>query len=112
MLYKPFDIVITPFPFVDQLDKTKHRPALVISSEEYHKNTGCSILLMITSAKHSKMWNDHKITDYTDTNLHGECFIRQKVFTVEHGVLKGKIGKLCEIDKKEIKRILVNNIFN
>ena len=72
-MYKPFDIVITPFPFVDELGKFKYRPALAISSEEYSKSTNCTVFLMITSAKNSDFANDYKIQDYSNTNLQGDC---------------------------------------
>lgn len=105
MIYKPFDIVITPFPFVDNLKEIKYRPALIVSSEEYNKNTNCYILQMITSAKHSKMWNDYKIIDYKNTNLQNECILRQKFFTIQKDTLQNKIGSLNEIDKENIVKI-------
>ena len=109
-MYKPFDIVITPFPFADEMGKFKYRPALAISSEEYSKSTNCTIFLMITSAKNSDFPNDYKIQHYSNTNLQGDCIVRFKIFTLDNSILKNKIGELNEIDQKEVMKILENSL--
>ncbi len=109
-MFKPFDIVITPFPFVDVIGKIKYRPALVISSEEYNQKTNSAIFLMITSAKHSSLWNDYVIQNYSNTNLQGGCVIRIKTFTLANEILKNKIGKLNKIDIINVQNILKNVI--
>ena len=109
-MYKPFDIVITPFPFADAMGKFKYRPALVISSEEYSKSTNCTVFLMITSAKNSDFKNDYKIQDYSNTNLQGECIVRFKIFTLDNSITKNKIGVLNEVDRKEAMKILENSL--
>lgn len=105
-MFKPFDIVITPFPFVDVVGKMKYRPALVISSEEYNKQTNSAMFLMITSAKHSSLWNDYVIQDYSNTNLQGGCVIRIKTFTLANEILKNKIGELNNVDIAKVQDIL------
>jgi len=91
---------------VDEIGKAKYRPALVISNKEYNKNTNCCVFLTITSAKHSESWQDYTIQSYTGTNLQGECIIRFKFFTLEQSILKGKIGELNSIDRKEVIKTL------
>jgi mRNA interferase MazF len=110
-MFKPFDIVITPFPFADEIDKFKYRPALTISSEEYSQSTNCTIFLMITSAKNSDFPNDYKIQNYSNTSLQGECIVRFKIFTLDNSILKNKIGELNEVDKKEVMKILKNSLW-
>ncbi len=109
-MYKPFDIVIAPFPFADEMGKFKYRPALAISSQEYSKSTNCTMFLMITSAKNSDFENDYKIQDYSNTNLQGECIVRFKIFTLDNSILKNKIGTLNEVDKQEVMKILANSL--
>jgi mRNA interferase MazF len=105
MTYKPFDIVITPFPF-DDISKMKYRPSLVISSEEYNKKTNSATFLMITSAKHSKVDFDYQIKYYTNTNLQDSCIIRFKTFTLDGTITKNIIGRLSKKDTKEVEKIL------
>jgi len=47
MIYEPFDIIEVPFPFSD-LPRAKRRKALVISTQEFNKRNGNTILMMIT----------------------------------------------------------------
>lgn len=42
------DVVLVPFPFTDQ-STTKRRPAVVVSSEAYHRERPDIILMAITS---------------------------------------------------------------
>ncbi|OFW79828.1 MAG: hypothetical protein A2887_06425 [Alphaproteobacteria bacterium RIFCSPLOWO2_01_FULL_40_26] len=104
--YKPFDIVVVPFPFADDESKYKHRPALVLSNEEYNQKNNNLILSMITSAKNSNFWSDHIITNYEGTNLQNKCVIRMKIFTIDTALVKGKIGALSKTDTRKIKQNL------
>lgn len=108
MIYKPFDIVITPFPFIDDLNKVKYRPSLVISSEEYNKKTNSAIFLIITSAKHSQFNFDYQIQNYKNTNLQEPCIVRFKAFTLDNTITKNVIGRLSAKDTKEVTRMLKN----
>ncbi|MDA9818079.1 type II toxin-antitoxin system PemK/MazF family toxin [Flavobacteriaceae bacterium] len=108
MTLKPFDIVIIPFPFSDDIDKQKYRPALVVSSEEYNKKTGCSVFIMITSAKHSSFYNDYVIKNYDGTNLQSGCIIRYKFFTLDNTIVKQTIGRLNDDDIPNIKDNISN----
>lgn len=106
MIYKPFDIVIVPFPFADNFDKHKHRPALVLSSKKYIEKNSHTILAMITSAKKSDFWSDYKIKNYKNTNLRNECIVRMKLFTVDVALIKSKIGTLGKLDASQVKKSL------
>ncbi len=53
MIYKPFDVVVVPFPFTDS-GQAKRRPALVLSQHSNFGNKiGHSILAIITSQKNA-----------------------------------------------------------
>ena len=106
MTHKPFDIVVVPFPFSDDTGKSKYRPALVLSSKEYNQKNNNLILAMITSAKNSSFFGDHKIFDYKNTNLQNECVVRMKLFTLDVALIKGKIGNLSAVDADRIRKNL------
>jgi mRNA-degrading endonuclease toxin of MazEF toxin-antitoxin module len=94
--YKMFDVVRVPFPFTDQ-EKSKLRPALVISSEKYAIETSHSILVMITTAKNNHWGNDLIIDDFQSANLPVPSKIRFKIFTLDNRLIVDKLGIL---DKK------------
>lgn len=102
MIYKPFDIVSIPFPFTDKA-KNKKRPALVISSEIFQKETRHVSLLMITSAKHSEWYDDYVLKHLEGTGLSHEAIIRQKIFTLDVRLIEKIIGKLTKKDSDMIK---------
>ena len=51
MPYHFGDVIVVPFPFTDQTT-TKKRPAVVVSSEAYHRERPDLILMAITSQIH------------------------------------------------------------
>jgi mRNA interferase MazF len=94
MQYKQHDIIVTEVPFIDDRTKSKVRPAIVISSDEYNKHTGFIVVVMITSAKHSKLWNDIAITDPEAIGLKEPSIIRMKFANILASEVLAKIGRL------------------
>lgn len=105
MIYSPFSIVVVPFPFTDKA-KNKRRPALVISTEKFQKETGHVSLLMITSAQHSEWFCDFLITDLEKTGLPIESIVRQKIFTIDLRLIEKSIGHLSKKDVNTIQSLL------
>ena len=100
-IYKPFSIVIVPFPFAD-IVKSKKRPALVVSTEKFQQENAHISLFMITSAKHSQWFGDYLIQNLKQAGLPIESYVRQKLFTVDSRLIEKQIGTLS---KKEITAI-------
>ena len=101
-IFKPYSIVVVPFPFTDK-DYVKKRPALVISQEEYQVYTHHCILAMITSAKQSRWNNDIVIQDIEVTGLPGPSVIRPKLFTLDARLVLSERGVLSEKDQEAVK---------
>ena len=102
-IFKPYTVIVVPFPFTDK-DYTKRRPALVISQEEYQEHTRHCILAMITSAKQSSWKNDVPIEDIKETGLPGKSVIRAKLFTLDDRLIVGEIGALSKRDMESVKK--------
>jgi mRNA interferase MazF len=109
MIYKPFTIIVVPFPFTDS-PETKKRPALVISTEQYQRETNHISLLMITTAKHSSWYGDHQIIDMKSSGLSNPSIIRQKLFTIDSRLIKKQVGILSKEDQKIIVQLLRQHI--
>ncbi len=102
MVYKPFDIVVVPFPFTDRITE-KRRPALILSdSEKFSKPTGHYILAMITSKKNPSWPLDTVITDRKKTGLDAPSKIRMKLFTLDQRLIIRKIGSLSAKDRQGV----------
>ncbi|OGV48043.1 MAG: hypothetical protein A3F46_00525 [Legionellales bacterium RIFCSPHIGHO2_12_FULL_42_9] len=109
MIYKPYSVVVVPFPFVDSINH-KRRPALVISSEAHQKATHHISLMMITTAKQTSWQTDYIIQELNNTGLSIESWIRQKIFTLDCRTIIKKVGELTEKDKKNIIKLLKHHI--
>ena len=98
MIYKPYSIVVVPFPFTDSIN-VKRRPSLVLSSEEHQEQTEHITLIMITSAKHSAWKSDYSITKLETTGLSAPSMIRQKIFTIDRRLVLNALGHLSTQDR-------------
>jgi len=106
MIYKPYDVVVVPFPFTDKRT-TKKRPALVLSSYAFfNKPTDHVICAMITDARHTPWANDTDILDLSKTGLSKPSVIRLKLFTLDKRFIIRKCGTLSKKDLKGFKQTL------
>lgn len=106
MTYKQFDIVKVPFPFTDKL-ASKNRPALIISStKSFNNKIEHSVMAMITSAKQSDWPLDTVITDINAAGLPVASLIRLKLFTLDHRLVRGVLGKLSTRDQAKFEKHL------
>lgn len=105
MIYEPWSVVAVPFPFTEKA-KSKKRPALIISTEKFQKETGHAAFLMITSAKHSAWYGDFAVTDLAKTGLSQDVVVRQKIFTLDLRVIEKSIGALSKKDIDALKLLL------
>jgi mRNA interferase MazF len=100
-IYKPFSVVVVPFPFTD-IDKAKRRPALVLSSMQHQEETGHVTLLMITSAKNSAWKNDCPIHDLASAGVDTPSVVRQKTFTLDSRLVLAQVGMVTVTDRKKV----------
>lgn len=103
---KPFDVVLTPFPFIEK-PRHKRRPALVLSAySNLSKATGLWVMAMITSAQHSSFPLDVIIKNPAKAGLIKGCMVRMKIFTLDERVMEKKLGSLQKEDQKEVEKSL------
>ena len=106
MVYKPFDIVVVPFPFTDRIAE-RRRPALVLSdSEKFSKPSGHYVLAMITSKKNLSWPLDTVITHRKRAGLDAPSKVRMKLFTLDHRLIIKKIGALSDKDRNDVVKRL------
>ena len=98
---QPFDVVVVPFPFTDR-NTSKHRPALVLSSNAFNQKARHSVLAMITSADQSSWPGDYAIKDLESAGLPTDCLLRLKLFTLDQRLIIRKAGLLAAADQKKL----------
>jgi mRNA interferase MazF len=104
--YKPFDVVVVPFPFTDSA-QTKRRPALVLSQNTtFGDKIGHSVLAMITSQKNDPWPLDSAIQNQKQSGLTAPSVVRMKLFTLDDRLILRKIGRLSQKDQDQVKQNL------
>ena len=105
MIYKPFDVVVVPFPFTDR-QAARRRPSLIVSSPDFNAAHDQSILAMITSAEEE--WpSDIAVRDWREAGLSVPCKVRLKLFTLDDALILRKAGTLSERDAEAVQNSLV-----
>jgi mRNA interferase MazF len=102
--FERFDVVRVPFPFTDR-QAEKNRPALVISGgAAFNRPAGHSVMAMITSAGHAPSPLDVPISDLKAARLPAPSIVRFKLFTLDHRLVRGKLGKLAARDQTNVQK--------
>ena len=100
--FDPFDVVVVPFPFTDR-STAKRRPALVLSDAGvFNKQSGHSVLAMITSARNSDWPLDVEIRELDAAGLPSASTVRMKLFTLDDRLVIRKAGQLGKNDRKKV----------
>lgn len=98
MTFDVFDVVRVPFPFTDR-NATKNRPALVLSATAaFNTPAGHSVMVMITSSHHARWPLDCDIGDIKAAGLPSPSIVRFKLFTLDHRLVRGRLGRLSTAD--------------
>lgn len=105
MTFKPFDVVVVPFPFTDST-ATKRRPALVLSTQAFNDRAAHVVLAMITSRENRGWPLDCEIRDSNSAGLGHPSVIRMKLFTLDERFIQRKAGALAPADRTAVQRAL------
>jgi mRNA interferase MazF len=84
--YECGDVVLVPFPFTDQ-STTKRRPAVVVSSDAYHRERPDLIILAVSSQARPVAGA-------------GEAA------TIERGLVLRKLGRMDAEDRGALRKVL------
>jgi mRNA interferase MazF len=101
------DVVRVPFPFSDR-HATKNRPALILSGATcFNTPAGHSVMAMITSQANAPWPLDCPLTDLTAAGLPSASVVRFKLFTLDHRLIRGQLGKLAPEDAATVRAALM-----
>jgi mRNA interferase MazF len=101
--YHKGDVVLISFPFTD-LTSMKTRPAVVISVNEYLKETGDYTVDMITSVRQTTPY-DYELKDWKSARLLVPSWVRAKFVTLDPALVRYQPGKLSKQDMTEVDKI-------
>lgn len=101
------DVVLVPFPFTDQ-STTKRRPAVVVSSEAYHRERADLVILAITSQTRPIAGGvgEAAIAKWKEAGLLKPSVLKPLLATIEKGLVLRKLGRLEEEDRRALREVL------
>lgn len=103
MTFERFAVVRVPFPFSDR-NATKNRPAVVLSDPDaFNTPAGHSVMAMITSQSNAAWPLDCPVTDLAAAGLPAPSRVRFKLFTLDHRLVRGELGKLGPGDAEVVR---------
>lgn len=106
MIFEQFAVVRVPFPFTDR-SATKNRPALVLSDPNvFNRSASHPVMAMITSAAHPPWPLDCPMEDLSAAGLPAPSKVRFKLFTLDHRLVRGQLGRLSEGDEARVRQNL------
>jgi mRNA interferase MazF len=106
MPYRFGDVIVVPFPFTDQT-ATKKRPAVVVSSEAYHRNRPDLILMAITSqVRPAPTMGETAVVHWQVAGLLKPSVIKPLLTTIETSLVLRHLGTLHADDQHGLRQVL------
>jgi mRNA interferase MazF len=110
VVIKQWDVVVVPFPYSDKLVE-KRRPALVVSSDKFNKDTGLLWVAMITSTTNIGLHGDIEIPAASKSGLTTPSIIRTaKLATIERDHVVRVVGRIDARVANKVKRFMVETV--
>ena len=98
------DVVLVPFPFTDQT-ATKKRPAVVVSSDAYHRDRPDVILMAVTSqVRPAAGLGEVAVQRWKEAGLLKPSVLKPLLATVEKRLVIRKLGRLEAPDREALLR--------
>lgn len=91
------DVVLVKVVFADE-KVVKRRPALIISSEHYHKGRREAVLAAITSHVARTLVGDYRLADWADAGLPLPSTVTGIVRTIKQDMIQRTLGSLSADD--------------
>ena len=104
--YDCYAVVRVPFPFTDR-NTSKNRPAVILSdAKAFNTPAGHSVMAMITSQDNPPWPLDCALTDLAAAGLPAPSRVRFKLFTLDHRLVRGTVGRLSAADVSQVRASL------
>jgi mRNA interferase MazF len=99
--YRRGDVVLVAFVFSEETGR-KLRPALVVSSQGYHRGRQEIIVAAITSNIRRRLFGDHVVADWQGAGLLFPSVVTGVLRTVKRTVIERRLGAMPAGDLRAI----------
>lgn len=101
--FRPWDVVLVPFPYGEQTAVSKVRPAVVVSSARLPQRTRMYYVAMVTNAEHRPWDGDVAVSDLEQAGLPIPSIVRSaKLATIDQSAILRALGTLPNPDRVRV----------
>jgi mRNA interferase MazF len=108
-VYKQRDIVLVDFGFSEGIG-FKKRPALVISSQNYHKSRQEVIISAITGNIERVLFGDTIIKKWKEAGLLYPSLVTGIIRTIKSNLIIRRLGRLSKVDFQNVEKNLKKSL--
>ncbi len=106
--YEFGDIVLVPFPFTNQ-SVTKRRPAVVISSQAYHRSRPDLIIMAVTSQQPTALSvGEVAVQHWQQAGLLKPSVMKPVLTTIDPALVLKRLGRLSPADQAALRQVLTS----
>jgi mRNA interferase MazF len=99
--YRRGDVVLVSFVFSDETGE-RQRPAVIVSSEAYHKNRQEVIIAAITSRTDRVLAGDHLLKDWGEAGLLFPSVATGIIRTIKQNMISRRLGIMSQTDMEAV----------
>ena len=99
--YEQGDVVLVRFVYTDETG-TKRRPAVVLSTNDYHQGRQEAIVAAITSNVHRLLVGDHLIDGWQEAGLLFPSIATGIIRTIKQAMIDRRLGEMPTADMQAI----------
>ncbi len=103
--YNRGDVWLVNFVFTEGTE-ARRRPALVLSSEDYHRGRQETIVAGITSNTNRLLAGDYLIADWQNAGLRFPSVVTGIIRTIKQSMISRKLGSMSSQDMQAIENAL------
>jgi len=100
--YEQGDVVLVLFTFADE-SGDKRRPAVILSTSDYHRNRQEAIIAAITSNVDRVLFGDHLIAGWREAGLLWPSTATGIVRTLKRSMIERRLGRMPAADMEAIR---------
>jgi mRNA interferase MazF len=99
--YRRGDVVLVSFVFSDETGE-RQRPAVIVSSEAYHKNRQEVIIAAITSRTDRVLAGDHVVKEWAEAGLLFPSVATGIIRTIKQSMISRRLGIMSQADMEAV----------
>lgn len=99
--YKRRDVILVDFIFSDE-SEVRRRPAVIVSSDAYHRGRQEAIIAAVTSQVERILLGDHLLSNWKEAGLLFPSVATGIIRTIKQDIIARKLGTMSEADMNVI----------